>query len=76
LVANIGKPIYESTEMERSFGLADFDKNEPKNWNSIDRHLFSEVVGNSKSTINFNLELARTNSSLEYLTKKFHPIIG
>jgi hypothetical protein len=47
----------------------DFNKDESKSWKFIKRHLFNEALGNSCSTINSNLELAMTNSGLEYPTK-------
>jgi hypothetical protein len=47
----------------------DFDKDQPKSWNSTKRHLFNEEVGNFSSTTNSNLELAGNNFGLEYLTK-------
>jgi hypothetical protein len=33
--------------LERSFDLRNFDKNKWKSWNSFERHLSNEVVGNS-----------------------------
>lgn len=37
LVADIQKPIYGSIELKRSFGLMDFNRNESKSGNSIER---------------------------------------
>ncbi len=49
----------------------DFNKEKLKNWNSIGRDKNSNLV------INSNLESAKTNSNLEYLTKDSTPkLIG
>ncbi len=51
----------------------DFGNNKSKSWISIIRHIFTKDVGISNSTVNSNLELTKTNSSLEYLTKNSTP---
>jgi hypothetical protein len=73
LFANIGKPIYGFIESEMSFSLVDFGNDKPKSWISTIRHLSNEVVGNSSSIINSNLESAKTSSGLEYSTKNSNP---
>ncbi len=66
-IVDIGEPIYESIEPDKSFNSNFFGKDESKDWNSIERNK------NSNSTINSNLELTKINSSLEYPMKDSTP---
>jgi len=36
-IVDIGEPIYESIEPDKSFNSTNFGKDEPKDWNSIER---------------------------------------
>ncbi len=51
----------------------DFGNDKSKSWISIIRHLSTKDVGISNSMVNSNLELTKTNSSLDYLTKNSTP---
>jgi hypothetical protein len=55
--------------LETIFGPLNFDKNQPKSWNSTKRHLFDNAIGNFGLVTNSNLESTRNNSDLEYSTK-------